>query len=114
MLQVLAKARVLRGSVWDVFGYTFERKQERSLIDDIVKLIGEVVPQASPDNVNLIAELLSLPQSMRGFGHFKQSAVSTTLARQAWLLHRLNPSRYPWPTEVSTSQQFRGLAIASQ
>ena len=38
-----------------------------------------------------------LPLSMRGYGHVKLANVALARAREAELLHRFDPSRYPRP-----------------
>ncbi len=111
VLGLLAHGRHLRGSALDPFGHTHERRMERQLIADYLQLLGEVLPRASADNAQLVNELLSLPLSMRGFGHVKARNVQAARTRQAWLLHRLDPARHPRPQEDGGTQQLRGIAI---
>ena len=47
---VLAKLKGLRGTPFDVFGYTHERKVERRLIGDYEALLGEIVATLAPQN----------------------------------------------------------------
>ncbi len=110
VLHVLALGKHLRGTPLDVFGYSQERRMERSLIDTYLALLEEVLPQMRLDNMDLVREVLTLPQSIRGFGHVKERNVRAAQARHAWLLHRLNPERYPRPQDGS-GQQLRGIQI---
>ena len=49
---------------------------------------------------------------MRGYGHVKLANVALARAREAELLHRFDPQRYPRPAAKPAGGQFRGIAIA--
>ncbi|MBZ0215277.1 MAG: hypothetical protein K8F25_01885, partial [Fimbriimonadaceae bacterium] len=72
----LAKLKVARGTAFDPFGYTSERKMERQLIKDFERILEEITTNLTPDRHALAVELADLPQKIRGFGHIKQEAVS--------------------------------------
>jgi indolepyruvate ferredoxin oxidoreductase len=93
LFRVLAKGKRLRGTAFDVFGYTRERKLERQMIADYEKLLDEIAERLSPaTHANAVA-LASLPLDIKGFGHIKQRNFELTKARQATLLNALrNPS----------------------
>ena len=89
MLQVfklLARLRGLRGTVFDIFGYTKERRMERRLIAEYEAILRELAVGLTPDNHALAIEIASLPAKMRGFGHVKQRNVESTKACEAELL----------------------------
>ncbi|PUE06787.1 pyruvate ferredoxin oxidoreductase [Limnohabitans sp. T6-5] len=113
LLGVLAHGKRLRGTGLDPFGYTHERRMERQLINAYIKQVQQLLPLVMDDNTELVLEILALPLSMRGFGHVKARNVRAAQSRQAWLLHRLDPTRYPRPQEDSGLQQLRGIAIRS-
>jgi len=46
-LRWLAKAKVLRGGAFDVFGYTEERRTERALIERFERRVGELLETLS-------------------------------------------------------------------
>ena len=46
----LAKGRRLRGTTWDIFGYTAERKLERQMISDYEAVLAEIERRLSPDD----------------------------------------------------------------
>ena len=48
VFRLLAKGKGLRGTAWDVFGYTAERKLERQMIADYEKLLDEIAERLSP------------------------------------------------------------------
>jgi indolepyruvate ferredoxin oxidoreductase len=68
---MLAPLKILRGTPFDPFGYTTERKAERGLIEvysaDLLQHAGAMTPQQLP----VILQLANLAQTIRGFGHVK-------------------------------------------
>ena len=88
----LAKLKFLRGTPFDVFGYTQERKTERKLIDDYTMLIKRLIQglshQYDLDRYALALELASLPELIRGFGHVKEASVKATYEKWAELMKR--------------------------
>ncbi|SAL66226.1 indolepyruvate ferredoxin oxidoreductase family protein [Caballeronia humi] len=67
----LAKAKVLRGTVVDPFGYTAERREERSAIGEFEALMRRVMSELTAERLDAAIELARLPQSVRGFGHVR-------------------------------------------
>jgi indolepyruvate ferredoxin oxidoreductase len=67
----LARMKGLRGTVFDAFGHTSERRAERRLIEDYRKTIDGVLPVLNPDNAELVAKIAALPDMIRGYGHVK-------------------------------------------
>jgi indolepyruvate ferredoxin oxidoreductase len=84
--KVLAKLRGLRGTAWDVFGYTAERKHERKLIDDYFKTIDELLTGLTRENHALSAEIASIPELIRGYGHIKQAHFDKARVRSEELM----------------------------
>ncbi|MFK8030141.1 MAG: indolepyruvate ferredoxin oxidoreductase family protein [Gammaproteobacteria bacterium] len=72
---LLAKLKFLRGTAFDFFGRTDERKMERQLIVDYEKTIAEVLETLSNDNHALAVEIASIPEQIRGYGHVKEEHV---------------------------------------
>jgi len=85
VFRVLAGLRGLRGTPFDVFGYSAERRLERSLIADYEKDVATVLRLLSPETLPTAIELLSLPDRIRGYGPVKEKAVADTRARYAEL-----------------------------
>ncbi len=90
---LLAKLKGLRGSAFDLFGHTAERKMERALIVEYRELVQTLSSQLSPENHAQAVELASLPEKVRGFGHVKELAVATFRSEKARLLGRLGQQR---------------------
>ncbi len=80
--QCLKHLKVLRGTVWDVFGYTEERRMERALIDQYIDTLDMVLAKLDPHHHALAIELARIPEQIKGFGHVKARHVAA--ARQKW------------------------------
>ncbi|MBQ0934874.1 indolepyruvate ferredoxin oxidoreductase family protein [Ideonella paludis] len=112
-LSLLAKARRLRGSMWDIFGKTEERRMERSLITEFEQRLVAMAQDLTAQNHALAVQVAALPQSMRGFGHVKLANVALARAREAELLHRFNPQRYPRPQGPAKAGQIKGIEVVA-
>ena len=84
--RLLAKLKGLRGTAFDPFGYSDERRLERQLIVDYENLVRELLEKLTPDNHGLAVELASIPEKIRGYGHIKEANIKTAQACQADLL----------------------------
>jgi indolepyruvate ferredoxin oxidoreductase len=86
----LAMGKRLRGTSFDIFGYTEERRTERALIARYIARMCQVLMNARPDQVATVLELARLPQTMRGYGHVKEANITAAQTREAYLLGELN------------------------
>jgi indolepyruvate ferredoxin oxidoreductase len=94
--RLLAKFKALRGTPLDPFGHTQERKDERALIARYEATVAELLENLTPANQALAAEIASLPEQIRGFGHVKLRAMKRVAAREAELLDAFrNPKPEP-------------------
>ena len=84
--KLLAKLRGLRGTAFDIFGYTQERRMERQLIGEYEATIAELIGKLSSDNHALAVKIASIPEEIRGYGHVKERNLGVAKARQADLL----------------------------
>ena len=80
--RLLAKLKGLRGTAFDVFGRTEERKTERALIGEYKAAIDEVLTTLSAGNLALAAEIARIPEDIRGYGHVKERHLAS--ARPKW------------------------------
>ena len=93
VFRALSKGRRLRGTAWDVFGYTQERQLERQMIADYELLLDEIVRRLSPQTHATAVALARLPLDIKGFGHIKLRNYKSAKAREAALLAKLrNPA----------------------
>jgi indolepyruvate ferredoxin oxidoreductase len=88
-LRVLAKFRFLRGTAFDFFGHTAERRSERALIEEYEKTIDEVLARLDQNNLALMSEIASVPEGIRGYGHVKERHLLAARQKQAILLARI-------------------------
>ncbi len=86
--RLLARLKRLRGSTFDIFGYTAERKRERLLLREYEAVLDEILQRLDHDNHGLAVELAALPQEIRGFGHVKERNVERAKTREIELLER--------------------------
>jgi indolepyruvate ferredoxin oxidoreductase len=84
--RLLAKMKGLRGTVFDVFGKSAERRVERQLITDYEALIEELLPRLAAHNHTLAVELASIPEQIRGYGHVKERHLKVAKAKEADLV----------------------------
>ncbi len=84
--RLMAKLKGLRGTALDVFGYTTERKMERQLIADYLRTVDELLAGLHAGNVGLAAEIASVPEHIRGFGHVKEAHLKDALAKHDKLI----------------------------
>ncbi|MBF0334177.1 MAG: indolepyruvate ferredoxin oxidoreductase family protein, partial [Alphaproteobacteria bacterium] len=93
--RLLARLKGLRGTVFDPFGWTEERRMERRLIDEYRAALDEVLAGLTAANHALAVEIAALPSTMRGFGHVKAANVAKAKARERDLM-----ARYRSPAEA--------------
>jgi indolepyruvate ferredoxin oxidoreductase len=84
----LAKLKFLRGTSFDPFGYSRERRTERRLIEDYETMLAEIMPRLTPDNHHLATGLAAIPEKIRGFGHVKARHLTAAKAEEAALLEQ--------------------------
>jgi len=70
-LRTLAKFKFLRGTAFDPFGRTAERRTERALITEYEALIDELLVGLDASNHAQAVALAKLPEQIRGYGHVK-------------------------------------------
>jgi indolepyruvate ferredoxin oxidoreductase len=86
VFRLLAKLKGLRGTAFDPFGYTAERRVERALIGEYESLVDELLGGLTPANYALAVKLASIPDDIRGYGHVKDAHLEKARRKQADLL----------------------------
>ena len=98
VLTVLAKFKVVRGTLLDPFGHTEERRLERQLIVDYERTVAEVERGLEAGNLALAVEVATLPATIRGYGYVKRRSIDAAKSREAALLEQFRkPSLQPVP-----------------
>jgi indolepyruvate ferredoxin oxidoreductase len=100
MFKILAGLRGLRGTAFDVFGRSADRKLERELITAYEQDVAAVLGALSPITLETAVELLSLPDRIRGYGPVKEKAATEARARHAQLIADL-ASPPPAPRQIA-------------
>jgi indolepyruvate ferredoxin oxidoreductase len=77
VFKLLAPLKALRGTAFDLFGRTEERKTERALIGEYQASIDEVLSSLNAGNHATALEIASLPEQIRGYGHVRQASADT-------------------------------------
>ena len=105
VFRMLAKLKGLRGTAFDIFGSSPDRKLERELIVSYEKDVATVLGLLSPITLDTAIELLSLPDRIRGYGPVKEKAVQAAKIRYAELTRDLvNPPPTPSRTCARTGR----------
>ncbi|MCZ0736776.1 indolepyruvate ferredoxin oxidoreductase family protein [Phreatobacter sp. AB_2022a] len=84
--RILAKLKGLRGTPFDIFGYSEERRTERQLIADYEALVAEILDKLTPENHAVAVGLAAIPEKIRGFGHVKARHLAAAKAEEANLI----------------------------
>ncbi len=92
---VLKRFKVLRGTPFDPFGYSAERRTERQLIRDYEKTLEEVMNRLDADNHAIAVGIAVIPEKIRGFGHVKARHLAAAKADEAALLDQLRTGVAP-------------------
>jgi indolepyruvate ferredoxin oxidoreductase len=82
---ILARFKGLRGTAFDIFGKTEERRTERALITDYFATVEMILERLSGDNHSLAVDLASVPERIRGYGHVKERHLAEALRREGEL-----------------------------
>jgi len=81
----LAKLKFLRGTAFDPFGRTEERRTERALIQDYRASVEILLARLSKERLADAVEIARLPLEIRGFGHVKAANLAKVRAKWAAL-----------------------------
>jgi len=84
--KLLKHLKVLRGTAFDVFGHTEERRTERALIGEYQASIDQVLARLNADNHALALDIARLPEQIKGFGHVKARHLAAVRGKWASLL----------------------------
>jgi len=95
VFRVLARLRGLRGTPFDPFGYSADRRLERQLIRAYEARIDELLGKVSAENHSLALAIASIPDGIRGYGHVKRAHVEAAREKEAELLQALSAGHAP-------------------
>jgi len=92
VMNILAKAKFLRGTKFDLFAYSADRKLDRQLIAGYETLLQQLLEKTTINNYSVAIELANLPDGIRGYGPIRQRYSSQVLIQQSLLLKKFNDS----------------------
>jgi len=79
---LLARLKGLRGTAFNPFGHTAERRTERALIGEYKDCIEELLAGLDAGRLALAVEIARIPEEIRGYGHVKERHLAR--AREKW------------------------------
>jgi indolepyruvate ferredoxin oxidoreductase len=82
LFRLLARLRRLRGTAFDIFGYTAERRMERALISEFEQLVEDALPTLDTHSHGELLEKVRGYLDIRGFGPVKEAAVEQMRAAE--------------------------------
>ncbi|MBP1807372.1 indolepyruvate ferredoxin oxidoreductase family protein [Rubellimicrobium aerolatum] len=98
VLRLLARLRHLRGTPFDPFARTAERRAERALLATYESDVALVLARLTDANAPTALQLLDLANQIRGYGPVKAAAMEAAATTRARLLADLDrPARPPSP-----------------
>jgi indolepyruvate ferredoxin oxidoreductase len=84
--RLLKGLKFLRGTAFDIFGRTEERRMERQLIVDYRNTVDELLAGLTLGNHALAVEIARIPEHIRGYGHVKEAQLAAAKTKEADLL----------------------------
>ncbi len=93
VFKVLARLKGLRGTPFDLFGRTEERRTERALIGQYRADVETLLLGLTERNHALALEIASLPEQIKGFGHVKERNLAAVRSRREGLLQQWRQPR---------------------
>ena len=98
-MRILSRFRGLRGTAFDPFGRTAERRMERQLVADYRADMEMIASRFGMADLKLALELAYVPEQIRGFGHVKAANAAAAAKRRSDLLSRLQQESLPKAAE---------------
>ena len=93
VFRLLARLKGLRGTRFDIFGYSAHRRQERALITQYEQMLEGLLAGLEPANHALAVKLAALPERVRGFDVVKEKSITETDATRERLLAEFAAAR---------------------
>ncbi|HEV7448445.1 MAG TPA: indolepyruvate ferredoxin oxidoreductase family protein [Steroidobacteraceae bacterium] len=101
VFRILTALKGLRGTAFDPFGYSAERRMERRLIQDYRALISAIVGRIDQVNLPAAIELARAAAEIGGYGPVKNASVSAYESRLKTLLQAFEATSAQPPRELT-------------
>ncbi|MFQ5348753.1 MAG: indolepyruvate ferredoxin oxidoreductase family protein, partial [Rhodothalassiaceae bacterium] len=85
--RVLARLRWLRGTPFDPFGWSAERRLERRLIAEYESLVADILARIDAGSLEIAVALAGVPDMIRGYGPVKLASIAAAKKKEAELRH---------------------------
>ncbi|WP_018148189.1 indolepyruvate ferredoxin oxidoreductase family protein [Henriciella marina] len=86
VFKIMRRFKSLRGTAFDPFGYTEERKMERGLRDTYLERVASMSGKLTRKNHELAVAIASIPDEIRGYGHVKEASVEAAKGHEEELM----------------------------
>ena len=94
VFKLLRRLKGLRGTAFDPFGYSTERRAERRLIAEYENTLEQLLDGLCQANHDDAVAIANLPEQVRGFGHIKAAGIEQMHRRREELLQSFaNPAQ---------------------
>ncbi|MEL7031044.1 MAG: indolepyruvate ferredoxin oxidoreductase family protein [Pseudomonadota bacterium] len=103
--KIMKRFKWLRGTRFDPFGWTAERKLERKIRDQYFDTVERLLADLTAKNLDLAVAIAEVPDDIRGYGHIKEAAISLAAEKEAELWQH-------WPN--GTLPKARTTLIAAE
>jgi len=87
--RLLAALKGLRGTAFDLFGYTAERRMERQLLAQYEGDLELITAALAPGRIEAATALASVPALIRGYGHVRRASAEKAAGERSRLVERL-------------------------
>jgi len=87
--RLLAALKGLRGTAFDVFGYSAERRMEQQLLARYEADLELIAAALAPGRIEAAVALASVPALIRGYGHVRQAGAEKADGERKRLVERL-------------------------
>ena len=94
IFKIISNMKGLRGTPFDIFGYTSERKTERNLIVQYEATVNMLIEGLTNDNYALAVDIANLPDKIRGYGYIKEESIKQYNKENKILIGKFRSSLY--------------------
>jgi indolepyruvate ferredoxin oxidoreductase len=94
--RILRAARHLRGTPFDLFGWSRERRAERRQVEDYLRMVDLALDQLTPEAAPVVQALVDSANDIHGYAHVRAASAARQGAKVAELLAELTspPQRH--------------------
>ena len=100
LFKLLAPFKFLRGTPFDLLGYTRDRVLERQTLAEFRQIFAGLRDALTPDNYRTALEIAELPMLVRGYGYVKSNNLLAVNIRKEILLKQFRGELIPLAVEV--------------